>query len=477
MSLVRQELGGTRPDGAGDCALALWLLSDVQVLDAASPARCEWVELLAHEPLWQPLLHMHRPYDALAHWSLAAHVAAVRRDPCGPHSRRPYDLALTLGDNIDNAQHNELAAFLAIVSGGTARLDPRGSVQDASGWSGNGPWPFWCPDPAVDDAFKRQGYPAIPHFLERAGAPVHSAGLGFAWTSVPGNHDLMRQGTALPDAAIERIAVGACKPLWRPDGFAPADPLARFVEDPAAFSRGAARPITPDTGRRALDLPAWIAAHAAHGAVGYAARPGPCPGTDTVIDTEHARILLLDTNHPQGDYQGSVGAAQIEWLEHQLDAVDRQPGRFAVLASHHGAASLVNTRGADPQRLQAGPLLACLHRHASLVAWLVGHRHQHAIQAHPGPAGGFWEIGTGSLIDWPVQTRAVEFLRHADGMLEIACTLLDHHAAPDTPAGWHRALARRFAGTQAARMQGTPADRDVHLLRPAPGSAHAAWTR
>lgn len=463
---LRTDLGGSAPTGPGECRLALWLMSDVQVLDAASPARCEWVELLGDDPLWQPLLHMHRPYDALTHWALAAHVDAVRRHPLAPHSDRPYDLALSLGDNIDNAQHNELQAFLAIVAGGTAQLSAHGSPQDAGGWDGRQPWPYWCPDAAVDDTWKRQGYPAIPDFLARAGAPLHSQGLGLRWASLPGNHDLMRQGTALPEPAIERIATGTAKLLHRPAGFAPADPLRHFVDDPAAFSQGGSRRVDAGTDRRAVDKPAWIAAHAAAGAAGYDATHAAQGHTDAVIDTEAARILLLDTNHPQGDYQGSVGQAQLDWLEAQLSEVDRQPGRIALLCSHHGSVSLTNTRGDDPQRRHAAALLALLHRHPSLKAWLVGHRHLHAIQPHPGPAGGFWEISTGAVIDWPVQTRAVEFQRHADDAWAIHCTLRDHDAPADTPAGWHYHLARRFAGGHADRMQGAPGDGDAVLVCP-----------
>ena len=465
-TLLRQELGGTPPRGPGECLLALWLMSDVQVLDAASPARCEWVELLGADPAWQPLLHMHRPYEALTHWALAAHIARVRRDPCSPHSRRPYDLALSLGDNIDNAQHNELDAFLAIVAGGQAQLSAWGSAQDASGWAGPGPWPYWCPEKAVDDLWKPRGYPAIPDFLARASAPLHSPGLGFAWASVPGNHDLLRQGTALPEPAIEAIATGAHKRLWRPPGLAPPDPLAHFVEAPAAFSRGGTRTVPALPRRGAVNKQQWITAHLARGAAGYSTTHGAQAQTDAAIDTEHARILLLDTHHPQGDFQGSVGSAQLEWLDAQLSEVGRQPGRFAVLTSHHGSVSLTNTRGDDPQRQHTAAVVAVLHRHPCLVAWLVGHRHLHQIQPHPGPQGGFWEISTGALIDWPTQTRAVEFLRHADGQLGIHCTLIDHGAPADSPAGWHYRLARRFAGDQAGRMQGTPADGNVHLLRP-----------
>ena len=152
--LVRTELSGASATTRGDCLLALALMSDVQVLDTVSPARCEWVGGLADDPRWQPLQPMHRPYEALVHWALAAHVDALRRRPVAPVSARPYDLALCLGDNIDNAQHNELATFLAIVAGGRAQLSAYGGVQDAGAELGPGPWPFWSPDPAVVDTFK-----------------------------------------------------------------------------------------------------------------------------------------------------------------------------------------------------------------------------------------------------------------------------------------------------------------------------------
>lgn len=465
--MLRTELDSAPPPGArGECLLALALMSDVQVLDSASPARCEWVCQWAADPLWQPLQPMHRPYEALTHWALAAHVDRLRRDPVGPFGARPYDLALSLGDNIDNAQHNELAVFLAILAGGRARLSAYGGVQDASSELGPGPWPFWCPDAAVADRWKPLGYPAVPDFLARASAELVSAGLGFAWTSVPGNHDLMRQGTALPEPEIEAIAVGSAKMLRRPDGLDPNDPLAFFVAQPAAFSIGATRHIEPQLGRRALSRREWIAAHLAGGAAGYGADNLAQASLDAVIDTEHVRIILLDTNHPAGDFQGSVGSAQLQWLEQRLAEVDAEPGRLAVLASHHGAVSLTNRRGDDPQRQQAGALTAVLHRHPGLVAWLVGHRHLHDITPHPGQNGGFWEIATASLIDWPSQTRAVEFLRHAGGQLEIVCTLTDHGAAPGTLAHLHRELARLGAGAAALRMQGGAADGNVRLTHP-----------
>jgi metallophosphoesterase (TIGR03767 family) len=463
----RLDLGGTAPAGLGQSLLSVLHLSDAHVIDTVSPARCEWVELLGHDPRWAPLLHMHRPYEALTHWTLAAHVDRARRLGAAPASDRPFDLAISTGDNIDNAQHNELDTYLRIMAGGTTRMTAVGGVHQPSAELGPGPWPFWCPDAAVLDTWKPLGYAAVADFVARASAEVHSQGFGFAWASLPGNHDFMRQGTALLNPAIEAIAVGSGKTLTRPPGLSPDDVLTRFVQNPAAFSAGATRQIQADPARAGVDRRAWVAAHVAHGAAGLGAQHVLHGSTDTCIDTEHARIILLDTNHPGGDFEGSLGASQLAWLEDRLAEVETQRGgRFAVICSHHGSVSLTNTLGDDPERRHKAELMALVHRHPCVVAWLVGHRHLHRITPQPGPSGGFWEITTGSLIDWPCQARTVEFVRHGDASMEIVCTLQDHEAAPDSLAGLHLAMARRFAGRAAAYMQGQPIDGNVRLIRP-----------
>ncbi len=463
---LRTELGGSVPSGRGSALLSLLHLSDAHVLDSVSPARCEWVELLAAEARWRPLLHMHRPYEALTHWALAAHVEAVRQRPVAPWSGRPFDLALSTGDNIDNAQVNELHAYLAILAGGRARLSARGGVHDASAELGPGPWPYWCPDAGVADLWKPQGYPALPDFVARAGAPLLSPGLGFDWASLPGNHDFLLQGTALPSATTDALACGSQKNLRRPEGFEPADPMASYLADPAAFSAGGSRQVKALEQRRALDRSEWLRLHVASGAAGYGENHVRSGCADAVIDTEHVRIIMLDSNHPAGFCEGSIGTAQLAWLDHRLAEVEAQQDRFAIIASHHGSVSLTNTHGDDPERKHAAELTAVLHRHRCVLAWLVGHRHLHRIAAHPGPSGGFWEITTGSVIDWPSQLRAVEVLRHDDGQIELVCTLLDHDAPAHSLAHLHHELALRFAGDVAANMQGTALDGNVRLLRP-----------
>jgi len=464
--LLRTDLGGTAPVETGQTLLALVHISDAHVMDTVSPARSEWMELRADDAYWKPLLHMHRPYEALSHWVLAAHVEQLRIKPVGPWSERALDLALCTGDTIDNAQANELQAFLHIMAGGRTALSAYGGVHEAGHELGTGAWPFWCPDADARDLWKPHGYPVVPGFVARASAELHSNGLGFAWTSLPGNHDLMRQGLALPGAAIEAIAMGDHKALAGPEGFRPPDPQALYVTHPEAFCTGPSRHISASAQRRAVDLREWLAAHMQHGAQGYGQAQLRSGRADTCIDTEHVCIILLDTHHPAGDGQGSIGRAQLEWLEARLVEVE-QSGRLALLASHHGSDALVNTLGGDPERLLAQSLLDVAHRHPCVVAWLVGHSHLHRVTAHPHPegrGGGFWEICTASLIDWPSQTRSVEVIRHADGGVELVCTLLDHHAPAGSLAALHRELAQRFAGDGAQHLQGEAPDGNVRLL-------------
>jgi len=468
---VRTDLGGTvgsaPTTAAGESLLGLVHISDLHVLDASSPARAEWVELEADDPAFAPLLHMHRPYDTLTAFALHAHVDTIRNNPVAPTSGRPYDLIISTGDNIDNAQRNELDAYLALICGGVARLDAAGSAQDPSATDLGDVWPYWSPDPEVNDRFRQRGYPAVEDFVARASAPISSAGLGMPWTAIPGNHDLMRQGTALPNAALDRLAVGASKSLRRPEPFPAGDPVSLYLERPEEFSVGPSYSISPDAGRRAIDRVEWLQAHIAAGAWGYTDDHLRRPHVDTIIDLDHVRLIMLDTNHPQGDFDGSIGVDQLAWLDERLTEVDREVGRVAILASHHGTDTLVNDLGHPADRRLAASINEVIHRHRSAIAWLVGHRHINRIESRRGAAGGYWEITTCSTIDFPSQVRAVELLRHRDGTLELACTMLDHADSPDGLASLHRDLTRRFAGNRRAEhLAGRDVDRDVRLVVP-----------
>ena len=451
------------PATAGEVVAAICHVSDLHVMDAASPMRFEWIETLAHDLRWRPLLHMHRPQETLVPWAVQAHVDELREHPAS-NSGAPLDLVISTGDNIDNAQRNELDAYLSLLAGGPVSLPPVGSAQDAHDRDPGAPWPYWCPDADVDDEWKPLGYPAVEDLFERACEPFTCGGLGQRWTSLPGNHDLLCQGTSFVNEALLAAAVGDRKALRPPPGFEPADPLALFVDEPEAFLGAGHRPVVPEPLRRGIDLAEWVAAHATAGAAGWSVVDHTTGRADTTIELGDVTVVLLDTNHPFGDYQGSIGRAQLTWLDEQLTEID-DAGRLAVIASHHGSTSLVNRRGCDPDRLLGPSLLHVAHRHPCVVLWLVGHRHIHRVVPRPGDSGGFWEVTTASIIDWPSERRLVELRRHPDGTIEIACTVHSHDALHGSLAWWHRSIAERFAGQQLrAAMAGADVDRDVRLF-------------
>jgi hypothetical protein len=127
----------------------------------------------------------------------------------------------------------------------------------------------------------------------------------------------------------------------------------------------------------------------------------------------------------------------------------------------------------------ADELPALLHRFGNVVLWLNGHIHTNRVRPRPDPGGGtggFWEVTTASLVDWPCQGRLVEIFDAGDGMVAIGCTMVDHGGAigvgdtePEDLAGLHRELAGNapFAGFASGRA-GEPQDRNVILPLRAP---------
>ena len=102
------------------------------------------------------------------------------------------------------------------------------------------------------------------------------------------------------------------------------------------------------------------------------------------------------------------------------------------------------------------------------MAWLVGHRHINAVVPRPTPTGGYWEITTCSVIDYPSQMRSIDAKMHSDGSIELACTMVDHHALAGSLAALHREIAFTNTPPRARdRMAGSVTDTDVRLLLPA----------
>jgi len=500
--VVRANLGGhdPGPPRAGvRPLLCLVHVTDLQLADVQSPTRFEFLNRYFADPRYAEIVPVQRPQEALTAHAVDATLRtlnAVR----GPVTGLLPDLAVTTGDAIDNAQWNEMQAFLALFDGGLVRPDSGGAeyagVQSLD-------WPddiFWKPDgagPDGDDVFRREfGFPHHPGLLSRAMQEFSATGLRFPWLSCFGNHEALNQGVGTVTPGIAAALVGGKKPLRLPADFDHDRALELFIERPEAFMAGPVMAVSADPGRRPITRRDFVEAHFRPGA-----RPGGhgfseqnrLDGTAYYAhDTPAARIIALDTNCLAGGAAGCVDRDQARWLEDRLAEVHSayrgqdgrevrtgQDDRLVILISHHGIDTLTSTRcaAAGPAAgpaLGAAELVRQLHRFPNVVLWLNGHTHTNAVRPRRdpvSPARGFWEVTTCAIIDWPCQARLVELV-DSGGCLSIVCTMVDHDTpvAPrsletvDGLASLHRELAANVpSGAAGPARSGDARDRNVEL--------------
>jgi metallophosphoesterase (TIGR03767 family) len=503
--LVRAELGADiRPGASRRLLLSLVHLTDLQLADVQSPTRFEFLNRQFADPRYAAIVPVQRPQEALnAH---AVDVMLRTVNACrGPATGAPPQLAVTTGDAIDNAQWNEVQAFLALFDGGRVAMNSGGAtyqgVQSLD-------WPddiFWKPDGVAaggPDLFRAAfGFPHYPGLLQRAIAEFTAPGLQIPWLSCFGNHEALNQGVGAVTADLAAAMVGSAKPWALADDFDHDRALELFMLRPEAFLAGPSRQVVADTGRRPVTRQEFVAAHDRAGARpaghGFTERNRLDGTAYYVYDTPAVRFIALDTNCLTGGSAGCVDYDQARWLQERLAEVHSaywspvgskirtsNEDRLVVIFSHHGIDTLVHPlishTGPDGQPALGGDAIrAMLHRFPNVVLWLNGHTHLNAVRAWrrpDDPARGFWEVTTSSIVDWPCQARLVELVE-TDGQLSIFCTMIDHDSPIDPGslqsgrqlAALHRELAANapFAGIDSARS-GTPADRNVELRTTAP---------
>ena len=350
-----------------------------------------------------------RPQEALTPHAVDATLRTVNALR-GPATGLPPALAVTTGDAIDNAQWNEVQAFLTLFDGGLVVTD-----SGRPGYAGVQAldWPddiFWKPDgigPDGPDFFRREfGFPHHPGLLDAALREFTAGGLQMPWLSCFGNHEALNQGVGTQTAGLAAALTGDRKPVRLPDGFDTTRRSNCSRCGPEAFMAGpvphrARRPRPPaghPAGVRGRAFPARRAAVRARVHRRRTVRDGTAY---YVHDTPAVRFIALDTNCLAGGADGCLDREQARWLEDRLAEVHSayrgpagqeittgQDDRLVMLFSHHGIDTLTNTRGWHPGP-DGEPLIGAA-RAARPAAPLpqrgaVAQR-PHAHQRHPGPA-------------------------------------------------------------------------------------------
>ena len=497
---VRSELIGAPAAAAlksqGVAISCIAHITDLHMTDVESPARFEYINREYQDPRFREMLPMQRAQEALNPHVIDAMVKTINQIRGGPLSGMPIELVAMTGDAVDNVQLNELTAVMALLDGGEVNPGSGGPAYEGVQDPG---WPddfFWKPDGAAegqDVQTKALGFPHIPGLLGRAQQPFVATGLDLPWLGCHGNHEEVCAGVGIVTPGIAAAMVGGRKPLRLPESLDLDSVVETFVQRPEAFMEGPQADVTADRARRPFDLREFVDFHLRSEALprghGFSALNVEDGIAYYVHDTPAVRFITLDTACPAGGAEGCITAIQLQWLERRLEEVHStfrsrdgttvttpHQDRLVVILSHHGLDSLTNPRahadeGAE-SHVAAGRLLEILLRFDNVVLWLNGHIHANRVRPRPDPSGkggGFWEVTTASLVDWPCQGRIVEILDVGDGMLAIVCTMVDH--AGSELADLHRELSGNapFGGFTSGKA-GTPLDRNVILPLRAPFS-------
>ena len=483
---------------SGGPLLSLAQLTDFQLADLISPARTDYLQRRSDDPRWTRMTPSYRPEEFLELHAIEGVAASIREFAEQHH----LDVTVTTGDNTDSAQHNELATYMRLVTGGP--VDPTAlGVGHPSSPTGLADDPAYShPSGTAPDEFTDRGVPRRPGADAAAAKPFTATGVGTPWLTVYGNHDALVQGRATGSSLYSEYVQGNRKPVEPPAGYEPADEaLVDFVADPMVLTGGPSIPVPADPDRRVLDREAYVKGHLAADGLpvghGFSELNAETHTAYYVWDAVPGmRIITLDTNNAAGFWDGALNDGQFTWLAERLAEVsaDSDDPRLVIIAAHHGLSTLTNGyRDAEhhEELHLADDVEALLHRHPQVIAWISGHTHVNLVTPRPAdgqqssPGGGFVEFSTAAVSEWPVQWRHLE-VRIAPRGAVIRSTIHDsaaplHAESWQTPlelASLHRAVAANdpdaVGGLEA---QGSARDRNVIVHVPLPPELVSAVLR
>lgn len=393
---LNEELGFERGEVAEEDRRSLFVwahLSDVHITDEESPNRMAAFDSKA-------IPSALRPMDMYTEVVLNSAVNTINAF----NALAPIDAVVVSGDFTDNAQLNEAENFMKVMGGGEVNPDS-GADDDPVTGEANDP----------QDPFFATGLENIPWIV------------GF------GNHDALILGNwEITDTTIAQ-AVGDSAITGTRNG------ESYFVESGTVVADAERTPVHH---QQMIDL--FLndnSKPAGHGFTGdnYENDTGYYtwdPSEDSLV-----RFIMLDTTfRPQG-YEGQgtgssyvdpvIDIAQYEdFLKPELERAANDK-KLVIVVNHHPSQKLQDDN--IPNRfITTEELQGTLKSYPNVLVHCVGHSHENTVWPRINEdGGGYFEVQSSSLIDWPQQMRFYELVDNGNGTLSVFTVVVDHQSEND----------------------------------------------
>ena len=374
------------------------------------------------------------------------------------HKKTPFDFGISLGDDANNTQFNELRWFIDVLDGkvitpssgdhlGEYNIDYQRPFK-AAGLNKEIPWfqvignhdQFWMGS-WYENAKTMAAHVGTSVLNMDAGGDSASGGIngtGFYTGVVDGSTSLglvVKSGPQVKDQPAPQVA---------------ADPdrrsLATASSSTANWMREFFNTTTTPVGHGFMqgNLDRDFACYSFH------------PKSNIPI-----KVIVLDDTMKGADNtqyaRACLDQTRLDWLLAELKE-GQDNDKLMIVAAHipiFPQQTLDPTSGnfqlfvAPPSVVTDAKLLSMLHGFPNLMLWMSGHRHINVVTPQPyntsdpadQPERNFWEVETASLRDFPQQLRTFEIRRNGDNTVSIIVTNVDPAVSPGSPAAKSRDYA------------------------------------
>jgi metallophosphoesterase (TIGR03768 family) len=387
------------------------------------------------------------------------------------HRLLPFDFAISLGDEANGPQYNELRWFIDVMDGkpitpssgahlGADTIDYQKPYQ-ATGLDRSIPWYEAIGN--HDQFWMGVGYPTekvrktlvgseILNMNPNVPVPNASEGTGIYMGVVDGTTrfgEVIKGGLAKVFAAPPTVAADPNRHSLTTEYTASTLACTNYMSE---FFRTESFPTGHGFSQRNLE----------NNSACYSFVPKANLPLKVIVFDDTCK-LTGPSGGPMFYGGGWVDAARYAWLTNELQQ-GQDAGQLMIIAAHipiDPQADVFDTKHNQPQfyvtpQNQAQPqfsnykteaqMLATLHHYPNLILFMAGHRHLNTVTPQPSPdpahpENGFWEVETPSLRDFPQQFRTWNILRNSDNTISIVTTDVDPQVEDGTPAGDSRGFA------------------------------------